>query len=68
MRASGLVYPYRAMGGYAIEQGKQIVVAQAYTAMGQRSAHRFSVGRAMQIDVTLEGIDRTQPVVPARSR
>ena len=45
-----------------VEQAKQVSVAQAYAAMGQRYAHGFRIRGAVQVDKAAEGVDRAQAI------
>ncbi|MNE78582.1 hypothetical protein D3C80_1750030 [compost metagenome] len=52
------------MQWHAIEQVQKVGIAQAHTAMGQRHAHWFAVGRAVQVNITTEGVNRPQAIQP----
>ncbi|EQM69156.1 hypothetical protein L682_14425 [Aquipseudomonas alcaligenes OT 69] len=58
------VYQNSTVDGHAGEEFKQVGIAQAHTAMGQRHAHGFAVRRAVQIDIATHAVDLAEAVAP----
>ncbi|KJH81663.1 hypothetical protein UF78_12575 [Stutzerimonas stutzeri] len=62
IRTGRFAYLYGTANRHPREKIEQVGITQPDTAMGKRYAHGLRIRRAMQIDITTEGVDRTHTV------